>query len=90
MINIAGLNKEDVLRVLYDRAKVQGLGILHAKPGNMTNEESKALLADSNYFDYVNGRVMKVQIEGLNLDPRLYDRDNGAGAAEAAINTLRG
>ena len=42
-----------------------------------------------NYFDYLQGRVMKVRIQGDELDPRLYDRDNGEGAAEQAIWVLR-
>lgn len=39
-------------------------------------------------FDYLHGRVMKVDIGGDELDPRLYDRDNGQGAAFAAIAHL--
>jgi hypothetical protein len=49
------------------------------------------LLADQKkrmYFDYVNGRVMKVEIGGDTLDPRLYDRDNGQGAAARALEPL--
>lgn len=37
------------------------------------------------YFDYLKGRVMKVSISGDSLDPRLYDRDNGQGAAARAL-----
>jgi len=31
---------------------------------------------------------MKVNLSGNELDPKLYDRDNGEGAAERAILTL--
>lgn len=41
------------------------------------------------YFDYLHGRVMKVDIGGPTLDPWLYDRDNGAGAAAAVVDMLR-
>lgn len=37
------------------------------------------------YFDYLKGRVMKVEINGETLDPRLYDRDNGRDAAEMVV-----
>jgi hypothetical protein len=40
------------------------------------------------YFDYLRGRVMKVDISGDDLDTALYNRDNGAGAAERALDHL--
>lgn len=88
-VSIAGLDKADVLRVLYNRARPLGMGILHYTPEDMTAEQAHELLKASTYFDYVKGRVMKVRIEGNLLDPRLYDRDNGEGAANTAIQTLR-
>jgi hypothetical protein len=42
------------------------------------------------YFDYLRGRVMKVDLSKDAFDPWLYDRDNGAGAAERAVSRLRG
>lgn len=53
----------------------------------MTTEEAKTILDESSdkYFDYLKGRVMKIRIEGDEIDTRLYNRDNGVGAAEAAI-----
>jgi hypothetical protein len=41
------------------------------------------------YIDYFQGRVIKTDLRGDAIDPRLYDRDNGAGAAERAVATLR-
>ena len=66
----------------------------------MTTREAQALIdeqANRNpgepspqiYFDYVKGRVMKVDLSGDEFSPRLYDRDNGQGAAEGVINALR-
>jgi hypothetical protein len=40
------------------------------------------------YFDYFNGKVMKVDIANDEFDPYLYDRDNGPGAAQYAIDRL--
>lgn len=40
-------------------------------------------------FDYVKGRVMKVDLNGDEFDPWAYDRDNGAGAAAEAIASIR-
>jgi hypothetical protein len=41
------------------------------------------------YFDYLCGRPLKVDIGGDTLDPRLYDRDAGEGAAARVIAKLR-
>ena len=40
------------------------------------------------YFDYVYGRVMKVELGGETFNPHLYDRDNGSGAACRALESL--
>ena len=37
-------------------------------------------------LDYVRGRVMKCNINGIELDTWGYDRDNGEGAAQACID----
>lgn len=95
MISIAGLDRAKVLIALYSRSRAQGLGILHATNEKMSLEEANRLLEvqDSDdlhgRLDYVRGRVMKVRIAGDEIDERLYDRDNGPGAAAAAIDTVR-
>jgi len=91
-IDTSKYDKADVLRVLYDASKPQGMGFLHFEPTPMTRDEADSLLkGGSNYFDYLKGRVMKVQIDDSGkLDPWGYDRDNGEGAAARAIATLNG
>jgi hypothetical protein len=64
------------------------MGFLHFKTGNMSKEEAKQLLKTRTYFDYITGRVMKVDLLETKLDTRLYNRDNGPDAAERAIRTL--
>jgi len=95
-MDISKYNKADVLRLLYNRAKVQGMGALHARPGDMSKEEATDLINQRSslhqrsrlYFDYLFGRVMKVDLSNNELDTRLYNRDNGPGAAEKAIERL--
>lgn len=42
------------------------------------------------YFDYLYGRVMKVDLSSDDgFEERLYDRDNGKGAAQKVIDALR-
>ena len=88
-IALAGLNKADVLAALYNASKPQGMGFMHYDPKPMTQEEAEGLLKQTTYFDYLNGRVMKVNLTGDEFDTWGYDRDNGQGAAERAIAELR-
>jgi len=89
MISIAGLNRADVLAVLYNAAKPQGLGFLHYDPTPMERAEAEALISEYTYFDYLKGRVMKIDLSGDELDVQWFNRDNGAGSAEVAIELLR-
>lgn len=94
MINISDLDKAEVLATLYNNTHPQGLGFLHFDPTPMTKEDAQKLLDECEkcgyfYFDYLYGRVMKVDLAGENFDPRLYDRDNYQGAAQDAINKIR-
>lgn len=88
MIDISKLDKADVLTALYNNSRPLGLGFLHATPGDMTRAEAQGYLDEYTYFNYLKGRVMKVELGGDELDPRLYDRDNGRGAAQAALSHL--
>jgi hypothetical protein len=91
MVNIEGLNKAKVLIALYEHARVQGMGHFAAQGAKTIEiEDAEELLKVQTYFDYFNGRVMKVDLKSnKEFDPRLYDRDNGLGAAEAAVAGLR-
>lgn len=92
MIDLTKYDKAEVLAILYNHSKPQGMGFLQADSNPMTKEEAQDLLAKLpekyKYFDYLKGRIMKVDLTGDYLDPSLYDRDNGKGAAERAIEFL--
>lgn len=95
-INIGDLDKAEVLASLYNHSRQQGMGFLNALgKKNLTVEDARKILEShakdggGAYFDYLQGRVMKVDLGGDSFDPRLYDRDNGQGAARAAIEELR-
>jgi hypothetical protein len=67
------------------------MGFLHFDPKYMTTQEAQTILdqCGSNlYFDYFKGRVMKIDLSKNEVDTRLYNRDNGQGAAEEAIEKL--
>lgn len=91
-----GISDAVVLAALYNSARVQGMGILQARPGEMTPEQAEKLLKTDanpdysgprreNYFDYLYGRVIKTDVSANPLHLDLYDRDNGRGAGEKAV-----
>jgi len=97
-MNIKSINKATILAALYNRAQPLGHGFLHYDPVSMTVEKAKDIITDRGddhvamfgpqvranrlYFDYLKGRVMKVDLSKDDLDTRLYNRDNGDNAAE--------
>lgn len=89
-ISIAGLDKAAVLAVLYNAAKPLGLGWMQYDPTPMPVEYARKLLkSGQTYFDYLQGRVMKVDLSGDEFDSTLYDLDNGKNAAERALKPLQ-
>lgn len=100
MVNIAGLDKSEVLVALWQASKTQGRGFLEfLGSGELTLEQAKREIEsrkytgfdgkDSIYFDYLNGKIMKVDLGQDAFDSSLYDRDNGDGAAQQAIDNLK-
>ena len=89
MIDISSYNKGEVLAALYNNSKPLGMGFLHFDPKPMTIREGNAILETQTAFDYHKGRVMKVDLSEDQLDERLYDRDNGIGAAAKVISQLQ-
>lgn len=99
-INIAGLDKGAVLKALHDGTKPLRMGFLQAVP-NLTLDQAQRDYEtareraerygrkDEVFFDYYYGRPLKVNIAKDELDPILYDRDAGPGAAAKAIAALR-
>ena len=91
MVNIEGLNKAHVLASLYNNARPLGSGFLQFDPTPMSLDEAEQLLNNNHgkYFEYLNGRVMKVDLSSdIEFNEVPYDRDNGLGAAQRAINTI--
>jgi hypothetical protein len=91
VINIENETKANVLAALYNNSKIQGMGFLQATGTDMTIDEAQKELDESHdqYFDYLHGKVMKVNLKNDTFDTWLYDRDNGDGAALRALNGLK-
>lgn len=91
-VSIVGLDRADVLAALYNAARPQGMGFMHYDQKPMTTGEADAMLkSGQSYFDYVSGRIMKVDLSSdKEVNVALYDRDNGVGAGQKTIDSLRG
>lgn len=87
-IDISKLDKAEVLAALFNASRPLGMGFFQPHAASMTREEAAHLLSENDYFDYVRGRVMKVDLSGDTLRTALYDRDNGRGAAADALAPL--
>jgi len=89
MINIKGLDKAELLVELYNHSHQQGFGMFQ-RARNLTVEDAREMLKQSTYFDYLYGKVMKVDLSSdEELNEFLYDRDNGPGAAQAVVDEIR-
>lgn len=88
-MNIQGLNKAEVLAALFNASKPQGMGFLQYDPKPMTTEEAEAILKQTTNFDYLQGRVMKINLEKDEVGTWGYNRDNGENAAERVVEILR-
>lgn len=95
MISIKGLDKAEVLHELWKNSHSQGMSAMFCKE-ELSLEQCKELvkginpnIRDSGYFDYLAGRVMKIDLSTDEINPYLYDRDNYEGAAENVISKLR-
>ena len=92
IIDISSKNKAKVLAALWNNSKQQGMGFMDISGASsvaMTTEDAEELLRERTYFDYLRGRVMKIDLSTDELRPGLYDRDNGEGAAAAAIAGIK-
>lgn len=86
-IDISEMNKVDILKTLYDNAKFNGLGMFAFELGDMPITEAIQIMdmyemKYNSYFDYLKGRVLKIDLSGPVLNTYLYDRDNIVPAGE--------
>ncbi len=88
-MDISGLSKPKILAALYNASQPLGMGFIQYDPKPMTEKEAQELLKDHNNFDYLKGRVMKIDLSSDELETFLYNRDNGQGRAEEIIKQIK-
>jgi hypothetical protein len=103
IVDISGLDKAAVLAALFNRAGAPLPGsaaMLHYTPAPMSVEEARAIIEKDLarpgnwtgiiFYGYLEGRCLKIDITGDTFNSWLYDREYGPGAAQRAIDELRG
>lgn len=91
MIDITGIDKATLVAELFNNSKPQGLGFFASgSKSPMTKVHAQQYLdRGQTYFDYLEGRVMKVNVSENTLNPAMYDRDNGAGSANRVVEAIK-
>jgi len=91
-IDIRGIDKAELTAALYNRSKPLAFGFIEASPQDMTVDEARKIIDGQNgdaSFHYLQGRVMKVDLNGHTFSPGGFDKDNGAGAAQSVVEAIR-
>lgn len=88
-MDIEGLEKADILARLYNASKPFEAGYPGYRPGDMTIEEARVLLEAGTRFEYLHGRILKIDLGRNDLRTLEYDRANGVGSAAAALEGVR-
>lgn len=89
MIEVTGVPLKALVKAAYALSAPQGLGVLHAKQGELSDEDAEAIIGREQaggymaaYMDYVHGRSCKFSVrrdkeQRLFIDHRWYDHSHG-------------
>jgi len=96
-VDIKGLDRGEIVAAFFNAAMPKGLGFVKVTDNQISAKQGRALLeAHKNertghtYFDYVEGRLLKLDFDETDqLWVDLYDRDNGNGLGAEIIAELR-
>lgn len=90
LIDITNIDRNTLLKALWDRSEPAAyFKNSNIEPPPFSWEEAKRCMRSDGYLDYVCGRVIKADIYSTDqVNPRLYDRDNGEGAFQEVVNSL--
>lgn len=86
---IGDLNKVILLHALWMNSPVAAFFKMNGVPAPSFDESQAQDAVKTDYIDYFCGRVIKSDLSGTHVNPRLYDRDNGSGSFERIVNMVR-
>ena len=85
-VNISNLSKETLLKKLWFGSKNAAV---FSNTISLPFDSVKASTAVQKRIDYFCGRVIKMDISQDSCDSFLYNRDNGDGAVEKIVASMR-
>jgi hypothetical protein len=91
-LDISGLDKATLLAALWNNATAPPAWFKHSgpTPSFLSKTEAAQILATMGYdFDYLKGRILKLNLSADEFHFWLYDRDNGSGMAKRVVDNLR-
>jgi hypothetical protein len=90
-VDISGLDKMQVLKALWEESKTASFFAMMPKmaPPFSESEAQNVMNSKRPYFDYLSGRVIKTDFTTDQLNPWGYDRDNGKGAMQRVVNSVK-
>jgi len=87
-INIKGINRDELLRSLWNRSTPSHFFDLTQSP-DFDIEKSKKETHKNGYIDYCCGRLIKVNLSHDIIDPYEYDQHNGNGAFQSVVDGIK-
>jgi len=99
IVNVGDMPTHEVLRRLWNASCSGGipkrlgfdrpLSLMSEEEARMWTAQYRRTKPRAYNFDWLQGRILKVYLDTLPLiDVRLYDRDNGQGAAARALGLM--
>jgi hypothetical protein len=88
MINIKDIDRDELLHRLWLNQKTSAF-FIHMQAPTYNAEEAKASIRADGYIDHACGRAIKTNLSEDEVNPRLYDRDAGAGTFQRVVDELR-
>ena len=84
-LNIQGYDKVNLLYALWNNVLPARFFAGRSPPSFDRRRAATAVLS---YIDYYDGRCIKCDLSGNEVNPRLYDRDAGPGAFARVLAAL--
>jgi hypothetical protein len=88
-IDITGLDKKEILKQLWLGSEPAIVFTMNNIEPPKYNEKEAELAIEKGYVDYLCGRAIKSEIGTNKLDSYIYDKYNGYGAMEEAVDIVR-
>jgi len=90
ILDITGLDKAEILQCLINDAVISVGWIFPYGSRRITYEECTSLLKnnETKYFDFYNGKILNINLNGHQLYTSQYNSANGENACEESLKHL--